>query len=165
MAVPEGSIRPARPSDAGGVAALLGELGYPTEEGDARARLERFLAREGTGVLVYERDGLAVGVAAYTVVPMLERPAPQCRLTTLVVSSAHRRRGIARALVGAVEERARELGCFRVEVATRPERPEATLFYLGIGFEERPTRLVKALTTRPRTTRPRATPPLTTPPE
>ena len=145
MALPGSPIRPARLADAAEVAVLLDELGYPTEVGEARAQIERFLGGDGTGVLVYEREGLAVGVAAYTAVPLLERPAPQCRLTTLVVASAHRRQGIARALVDAVEERARERGCFRLEVTTQPGRPEATPFYLGLGFEERPRRLVKML--------------------
>ena len=92
-----------------------------------------------------EHGGLAIGLAAYALVPVFERAAPACRVTTLVVSSGHRRRGIARALMGAVEERAREHGCFRLEATTRPSRPEATPFWLAAGFEERPRRLVKRL--------------------
>jgi len=138
-------IRPARPGDADEVAALLEDLGHPTGVDEVRVRIERFRDDRTTGVLVYAQNGHAVGVAAYTAVPLFERPAAQCRLTTLVVAPGHRRRGIARALVRAVEEHARELGCFRIEVTTRPTRPEATPFYLGIGFEERPRRLVKPL--------------------
>lgn len=38
-----------------------------------------------------------------------------------------------------------EVVCLRLEVTTRPQRPGATRFYLAVGFQERPRRLIKLL--------------------
>jgi hypothetical protein len=63
-----GSIRQARSSDAPAIASLLGEPGYPTSRDDAKTRLERLLAREGSGALVYELEGKAAGIVAYQLI-------------------------------------------------------------------------------------------------
>lgn len=72
-----------------------------------------------------------------TTLQMLTHRRPMGRLTALVVSSAHRRRGVARSLVEAVLQRARDLGREGVELTSglRPEREAAHAFYLGFGFE------------------------------
>jgi GNAT superfamily N-acetyltransferase len=139
------AIRSARLSDAGAVAQLLGELGYPTAESDVRARLERIIARSDAGVLVASQRGEAVGVAGYQLLALLERPRPQCRLTTLVVRADQRRRGVARALVAEVESVAQRSDCFRLEVTTQPDRSGAIAFYAALGFSERPHRLIRML--------------------
>ena len=59
-------IRPARSTDAGAVAGLLGALGYPTDADAAAAQLEPLLDRDDTGVLVYVDDGEPVGLIATT---------------------------------------------------------------------------------------------------
>jgi hypothetical protein len=40
---------------------------------------------------------------------------------------------------------ARDIGCCRLEVTTRPERGEALSFYRDAGFDERQRRMVKPL--------------------
>jgi ribosomal protein S18 acetylase RimI-like enzyme len=138
-------IRPAAASDAAAVAGLLGELGYPTETGAAGERLRLALASEQDGVLVSELDGRVVGLAAYQLFALIYRSRPQCRITALVVHSAARRRGVARGLVEEIESLARDAGCDRLELTTRPDRPEALHFYTALGFTDRPARLVKPL--------------------
>ena len=138
-------IRPAQPGDARAVAGLLGQLGYPDDETNVRARLERIDANDDAGVCVAEIDGQVAALAAYCVVDLLEWSQPQCRITTLVVDASHRRRGLARELLGRVESIARERGCFRLEVTTQAERRDAMELYLALGFHERPHRFVKPL--------------------
>lgn len=139
------AIRSARLTDAAAVAGLLGELGYPTSEHDARSRLERALGRSQGGVLVAVKLGDAVAFAAYEFVLMLHRGVPYCRLTTLVVRSDQRRRGLAGALVKEVESTAVRNGCVRLEVTTQRDRDEALAFYAAVGFSDRPHRLIKEL--------------------
>jgi ribosomal protein S18 acetylase RimI-like enzyme len=138
-------IRRARSSDAGAVAGLLGDLGYPTDAHDAAAQLGRLLARDDGGVLVYDDGGGPVGLISYHVFDLIYRPRPHCRITALAVSAQRRREGIARALLEAVEAIARGRGCLRVELTTRPDRGDALGFYEACGFAQRPHRLVKAL--------------------
>jgi GNAT superfamily N-acetyltransferase len=141
------SVRPARLLDATAIAPLLGELGYPAAAPDVMARLERLLARGDGGVLVAEIGDKTVGLATYQIIDLLERARPQCRITALVVREGERRRGVASALIEAVESAARERGCFRLEVTTRPKRSDALGLYAALGFHERPYRLVKTLAT------------------
>ena len=139
------SIRPAQPSDAEAIAQLLGELGYPTDAEAARERVGVLLARNDAGVIVYEVDGTAVALAAYQLMTLLERSEPQCRITALVVRADQRRSGLAHDLIDAIESLARARSCFRLEVTTQPQRTDALGFYVALGFQERPRRLVKPL--------------------
>jgi ribosomal protein S18 acetylase RimI-like enzyme len=143
--VTERQIRAADVGDAPAVAGLLGELGYPTTPEQAAVRLRAALSDDRDAVLVCALDGRVVGLIASQIFTLLYRPRPQCRITALVVNGATRRRGVARALVEAVEARATQAGCFRIELTTRPGRPEALSFYAALGYAERPARLVKQL--------------------
>jgi GrpB-like predicted nucleotidyltransferase (UPF0157 family)/GNAT superfamily N-acetyltransferase len=139
-------IRAARAADAPAVAVLLGDLGYPTDDHDAAVQLGRLLDRDDAGVLVYAADdGEPIGLIAYHVFDLVYRARPQCRITALSVRADRRRRGIARALLEAVEAIARQRGCVRVELTTRPGRDDALSFYTACGFEDRPHRLAKRL--------------------
>lgn len=138
-------IRPASAEDAAAVAPLLAELGYPTDPETVRARLDRIAGAEASAVLVAEAAGAPAGLVAYQLIAHLERPAPTCRITALVTDPGRRRRGVAAALVAAIEDLARERGCERLEVTTRPDREGALAFYLDAGFSERPRRLVRSL--------------------
>jgi GNAT superfamily N-acetyltransferase len=138
-------IREAREEDAAAIAELLGELGYPTEAADLPQRLERLAAEAGAAVIVAVPGGAAGSVAD-------AGPAEQplgvlafAEFQPLVVSSRHRREGIAGALLGAAEARAWERGCDRLEVTTQPKREDALALYLDAGYEEKPRRLLRML--------------------
>jgi N-acetylglutamate synthase-like GNAT family acetyltransferase len=139
------TIRVAGERDVGAIAPLLGQLGYPASALELGERLERLTDHPDAEVLVAELDGEVAGVAAYQLIDLLERPDPQCRITALVVDNRYRRRGVAFALLHTIEESARGLGCFRLEVTTRSERADALAFYRAAGFDERPHRLIKPL--------------------
>lgn len=138
-------IRPATLSDGAALVPLLEQLGYPTPLTELGPRLAGLLGAPDTGALVAESDQRVVGLATFHVFSLIYRPLPHCRLTALVVSPDHRRRGIGAALVRAVEGIAIERGCFRLELTTQPGRDDAVAFYAAMGFAERPHRLVKAL--------------------
>jgi GNAT superfamily N-acetyltransferase len=139
------TIRLAALRDAEAIAPLLGQLGYPTTADELSERIERLADRPDGEVLVAELDGEVVGLAAYQLIDVIERPDPQCRITALVVDDRYRRRGVAYALLHTIEETARDFACFRLEVTTHPDRADALSFYRAAGFDERPHRLVKPL--------------------
>jgi GNAT superfamily N-acetyltransferase len=132
-------LRTARPDDAEQMAPLLEQLGYPATAEQVRTRLQRVDA------LVAEHDGRILGLAATHLRHNLQRDAPTCRLTALVVDEPARRQGIARALLDAVIAEAERHACERVEVTLRPHRNEAEALYRSLGFEERPLRLIRQL--------------------
>lgn len=138
------TIRPAEREDAQRLAALLDQMGYPAAPEEVEQRLGGF-DHADRRLLVAIEEGKVAGLIAFQLLVPFERPEPQCRISTLVVDERYRRRGIAAALLAEAEEFARDRGCFRLEVTTRPTRAAAAALYERLGFEERPRRLVKAL--------------------
>ncbi len=138
-------MRRAAEADAAEIAELLGVLGYPATAGQVRSRLARFEGVPGAGVLVAERDGAVIGVVGLSLTHLLAQDAPSCRITALAIAPDARRQGAAAALLDAVEESAREQGCFRLEATSRPDRGEAHAFYRSRGFQERRYRFAKEL--------------------
>lgn len=140
-------IREGRAEDAAELAALLVELGYPDEPERIAARAAAFAVEPSSRVLVAEEQGVLVGLASATVMPLLHEEASWCRLSALVVVEQAGKEGVGRALVEAVEEFARTRGCRLVEVTSgeRREREAAHRFYAALGYEEVSRRLLKEL--------------------
>jgi GNAT superfamily N-acetyltransferase len=138
-------IRDATAADAAQVAALLGELGYPTKEAQARARIETLTVRDDFRVRVFADGDAILGVGSLQVHPGLEHDEPIGFITALVVSKQARRRGVGRALVDDLLDFARRRGCARVNVGSGLRRTDAHAFYEGIGFTRSGIRFRKNL--------------------
>jgi GNAT superfamily N-acetyltransferase len=134
-------VRRASATDLPGLAALLGELGYPASPSELEGRLERL---DGD-VLVASDDGEPLGLAALQILHVLQRDAPAARLTALVVREDARGRGVARALIDAVEAAARQAGCDHLHVTTANHRSDAHAAYRALGFEDTGVRYAKPL--------------------
>jgi GNAT superfamily N-acetyltransferase len=134
-------VRRAIATDLPGLAALLGELGYPASPSELEGRLERL---DGD-VFVASDDGEPLGLAALQILHVLQRDAPAARLTALVVREDARGRGVARALVDAVEAAARQAGCDHLHVTTANHRSDAHAAYRALGFEDTGVRYAKPL--------------------
>jgi GNAT superfamily N-acetyltransferase len=138
------TIRDARTTDSGVIAALLTELGYPSDAAAVEERLDR-LRLVGDRVVVAELDGEVVGLAHLQVSPAIERERPAAKLGALVVDTTHREQGIGRALVGAVEAEARLRGCELLFLTTAERRDGAHVFYESVGFEQTGRRYSRTL--------------------
>lgn len=130
-------IRPARVADAGALAHLLTELGYPQDAEQAQAQLGLWAGDPRGTVLVAEREGATTGVIAAHVVPHLGQLGSFVRVLALAVDSSSRRAGVARRLLGAVEAWAAGLGCGEIEITSLRSRDDAHAFYASLGFEDR----------------------------
>lgn len=130
-------IRPARVADADGLALVFADWDHPLEADAIAARLREWEGTPLARVLVAEIGGQAVGVAAVAASPHLARPGRFARLIGLAVRATHRRRGVAAALLRAVEEEARAWGCHRVELTSSRWRAEAPAFYEAMGYADR----------------------------
>jgi GNAT superfamily N-acetyltransferase len=127
-------IRSLRAGDSSAVARLLEELGYPTDESTAAARIQYVSDSSRRGALIaIEADG-ALGLITSEDIYYFPDHTQICRITALVVSSAARRRGVARLLVDTVYDQARSRGCSRIEVTTSMSRNHAHAFYEAAGF-------------------------------
>jgi RimJ/RimL family protein N-acetyltransferase len=137
-------IRPAEPGDAAALIALADAVGAepgewlltdrawrtPAEE----RRYLRILRRDANGaVFVAEDDGRIVGRLA-----VARDPHPSSAHVAdfgLMVSAAHRGRGIGRALLAAADGWARSAGVMKLELHVFPHNEAAIALYEKAGFE------------------------------
>jgi GNAT superfamily N-acetyltransferase len=134
------NVRRAAPDDSAAIAGLLGQLGYPVEP----AALEARFARLPESTTVFVTDDVA-GLAALDVRQGLQHDAPGGRIVALVVREDARGRGVARALLEAVESAARAAGCVHLHVTTAHRRADAHAAYEALGYSDTGRRYGKDL--------------------
>lgn len=139
------TIREATVSDADAVAALLGELDYPTSPAQASKRLARIAADPSTWVIVAVADSQLAGLGALHVQNLVERDEPGCQVAALVVGRRFRRRGVGEALMQALEDEARRRGGKVMVLNTAHRRADAHAFYEALGYEHTGRRYAKKL--------------------
>jgi GNAT superfamily N-acetyltransferase len=106
-----------------------------TDPAPYRAALAEIAQGPGA-VLVAEFDGQVVGVCQLIVFRHLQTRGGLCaEVESVHVHPDHRGRGIGGVLLRAAVQRARELGCYRVQLTSNNARPEAHRFYERLGFE------------------------------
>jgi GNAT superfamily N-acetyltransferase len=94
------------------------------------------IAQGPGGVLVAEVDGQVVGVCQLIVFRHLQSKGGLCAEVEAVhVHPDHRGHGYGGVLMRAAIQRARELGCYRVQLTSNDARPDAHRFYERLGFE------------------------------
>jgi GNAT superfamily N-acetyltransferase len=106
-----------------------------TDPAPYRAALAEIAQGPGA-VLVAELDGQVVGVCQLIVFRHLQTRGGLCaEVESVHVHPDHRGRGIGGVLLRAAVQRARERGCYRVQLTSNNARPEAHRFYERLGFE------------------------------
>ena len=138
-------VRTAMPGDAAEVAALITLLGYPCTPDEALERMHAVADEPEQALLVADRDGDLCGLLGLDLMYYLPLGARTCRITALVVATAHRGEGVGKELLQAAETWARQSGAARVEVTSAAHRIEAHAFYRACGYEDGAMRFVKRL--------------------
>ena len=138
-------LRPAAEADAGAIARLMGELGYPSTADEVRARLARVAGDDDYAAYVAEADGAVAGFLGLQRGWAFEHDAPFARIITLVVDGRMRRRGVGARLVELAEGWARERGAYGLMLNTNVRREEAHRFYESVGFSRTGYRYARAL--------------------
>ena len=141
---PKPKIRPAKPSDAKALRALIEYLGHQIDEKAVRKNLAR-LAKHKEMPLVATLDKKVVGLIGIHKMVTIHRDAPVGRIPVLVVAKEAQGHGIGRMLVETVEELLRKAGCKLVEVTSNDRRAEAHAFYRHMDYERTSLRFVKVL--------------------
>jgi GNAT superfamily N-acetyltransferase len=134
-------IRIAQPDDFGPVARLLERLGRPTVTPRNRAAVKEVFNAQLTDpssshlVAVTGRDRV-IGFCSLHFRTRLNHDEPQAWIGDVIVDEGERGRGVARALLGEAERRARERGCSDVVLESSYNRKEDHLLYVGAGMTD-----------------------------
>jgi GNAT superfamily N-acetyltransferase len=124
-------IRPAGTADAEALAALSGQLGYPSTAQQVRVRLILLDDPERT-ILVAQAGGLVAGFIDVHVQRVVESEA-YGEVGGLVVDAAHRSSGVGRALLEAAAAWSRARGLERLWIRANLARVGPHEFYEAIG--------------------------------
>ncbi|WP_198670166.1 GNAT family N-acetyltransferase [Dyella sp. C9] len=138
-------VRAATPDDAERLAALVGELGYPTTGEAMRERLATMSHPASDAVLVAEEGGVVLGCISLHLSPMLHVEGRVGRITTLVVDEHQRGQGIGRVLLDAAHAWFARHGCRTVELTSGIRRERAHRFYESNGYTRRSVRFVRQI--------------------
>lgn len=133
-------IRPMVEADAEIVAELAVQLGYPNEIEAIRRRI-RPIGKADLLLVAADGGDKPVGFIQAHRVCIIE-VGFRVEILGLVVSSATRRKGIARALIGEVETWANKVDAEVVSVRSNTKRAEAHFFYPALGYKQIKTQAV-----------------------
>ena len=135
-------IRPARLDDAGAIAALTTQLGYPVDAQTQSRRLAPVLASDRDEVLVaVDAADRPIGWIHVQGRLFLEGD-DQAQIAGLVVGEGHRSAGIGAALLAAAEAWAAARDLRSMRVMSRVQRTGAHRFYERHGYAVAKTSLV-----------------------
>jgi len=139
---PDVSVRSAEVRDADAIAALCGQLGYPsTPEGIARRLAQAPAGAHGAILVADARRGGVVGWVHVRALHLLTRDAC-AEIGGLIVDEGWRGHGIGGRLLAAAEDWARRQGFDTLRLRSNVVRDEAHAFYRGRGFASSKTSLL-----------------------
>jgi len=127
-------IRRIAEADAGVVAALAGELGYPNETEAIRVRI-RAIGESDLLLVAVDAGDRAIGFIQAHRVCIIE-VGFRVEILGLIVSSSARRSGIARGLIEEAEAWAKSIDADAISVRSNTKRIEAHLFYPALGYKK-----------------------------
>ncbi|MEX0666663.1 MAG: GNAT family N-acetyltransferase [Acidimicrobiia bacterium] len=135
-------IRSATARDLSGVLEIYAQLAeqraesLPATKDDAARILEEILADRRRVLLVAVTSRRVVGTADLVIVANLTHGGkPWAIVENMAVEEAERRTGVGASLMREIERRAREAGCYKVQLLSRKNRKEAHAFYDAVGYE------------------------------
>jgi ribosomal protein S18 acetylase RimI-like enzyme len=122
-------LRPGRPDDVPALLAFWRRAEASVLTTESPADLEGLLDRDPEVLLLAESAGEIVGSL------ITGWDGWRGTFYRLAVDPAHRRHGLATALVGAGEERLRALGARRLNAIVESDEPDAMAFWAAAGYE------------------------------
>jgi predicted N-acetyltransferase YhbS len=138
-------IRAATEEDIPRILELYDELVITTSEAeqnrnpsldDSRRVYAEIEAMPGHELLVAEEGGNVIGSVVLLIVPNLShRASPWAVVENLIVTQKQRRQGIGHQLMKYAIARARNAGCYEIQLSSNKIRYDAHEFYESLGFE------------------------------
>ena len=112
------------------------ELARTPSRDDYHQVFARICEQPGHEQLVAEEGDKVTGSMVFLIVPNLSHNGmPWALIENMVVDKNRRREGIGRLLIEYALKRAKETGCYKIQLESSKSRKEAHAFYRSMGFE------------------------------
>ena len=112
------------------------ETGRTPSLDDYRRIFEQVRAMPGHELIVAEENGEVIGTMVLLIVPNLSHSGlPWAAVENVVTDRRFQRQGIGRLMMEYAINRAREAGCYKLQLSSSKTRQEAHRFYESLGFE------------------------------
>jgi GNAT superfamily N-acetyltransferase len=112
------------------------EIGRTTSLDDYRRIYQEARVMPGHELIVAEEEGEVIGTLVIVIVPNLSHKGlPWAIVENVVTDRRFQRQGIGRLMMEYAISRAREAGCYKLQLASSKTRDMAHQFYESLGFE------------------------------
>ncbi len=85
-------------------------------------------------VFVAEEDNILIGFVTFSIRNVIRYPKQIAELDELYVDTNHRKKGIGKLFMRAVEEKAKDLNCYRLYIESHYDHKGAHVFYESLGY-------------------------------
>lgn len=110
---------------------FVGSDRYSNHDNDS---FQRVLDNSRNFVFVAEEDDTLIGFVTFSVRDVIRYPKPIAELDELYVDPQHRKKGLGKELMKHVEEKAKELQCYRIFIESHYDHKAAHAFYESLGY-------------------------------
>lgn len=128
-------IRKAKQSDYNELVNLynlfVGEDRYSQYDNDSFVKV---IASRNNFIFVAEDLGKLIGFIAFSVRNVIRYPKPIAELDELFVLSDYRQTGVGQRLMQTMEDKAKELDCYRLFIESSYDHKTAHIFYGSLGY-------------------------------
>lgn len=128
-------VRTAKITDVIAIAALSGQLGYPSSSDAVQLRLRNILAKRDHAIWIAETDGGTVAGWIHVFVKHLLESDHEAEIGGLVVDQGFRGQGVGKALAERAERWAKANRLKSVYVRSNVVRASAHEFYQKLGYK------------------------------
>ncbi|MBW2181853.1 MAG: GNAT family N-acetyltransferase [Deltaproteobacteria bacterium] len=118
-------------------------MGYKIKEEAIKRKLQQIFISRIDQVYVAEVSGKVVGLISCHITKLFHQEGDAGRVTSLIINSNFRGKGIGKALVEMADKFFIQKGCIKSEVTSGDHRPETHEFYLSLGYIEDERRFLK----------------------
>lgn len=111
-----------------------GFVGSDRYSGHDNDSFKKVLGNNNNFIYVVEDNGKLIGFAAFSIKDVIRYPKQIAELDELYVAPEYRQKGIGKKLLETIEQKARQLDCYRLFIESRYDFKSAHEFYESLGY-------------------------------
>lgn len=110
---------------------FVGENRYSNHDKDS---FNKVINNPKSFIFLAEDKGNLIGFATFSLRDVVRFPKPIAELDEMYVLDKYQQKGIGKQLMKTIEDKARELSCYRIYIESSYDRQSAHKFYEALGY-------------------------------